>query len=149
MQDSFTQQMGEAELMASNLISTVANLEAEQIKLREEYANGNMTLEEFREKMGEIETKLYDARQASDVYQQGLSLVNNDQLTYIEMVQRMNNLRLNTSAYDALISKLKAVANQALTTLKVKAEVLDQAIKIDAVGVGTNLITGKYGALAR
>lgn len=134
----FGEKMDETEVISEGLAARLEELEAEKRKLHEEFSAGKLSLEAYNKKMQETEAELLAAKAAGETFAQALAIVENHQLSYMERVRQMNGLSLNPSAYNALIAKLRSVADAGLYALKIKAALLEQAVKIDAVGVAKN-----------
>ena len=93
-----------------NLQNSVNSLIEEKEKLRTQFQNGEITIDEYNAKMEETDEKLQEAKKASDDFAKALEIVENNQLTYMERVAQMNALNLNAGAYNVLIAKLREIA---------------------------------------
>lgn len=96
--------------MFQNLQNSVNSLIEEKEKLRTQFQNGEITIDEYNAKITETDEKLQIAKQSSDDFAKALDIVENNQLTYMERVAQMNALNLNAGAYNVLIAKVREVA---------------------------------------
>ena len=84
--------------------------------------------------MQENEKEMIEARAVLDEYKRGLEIVQDHQLGYIEKIEKMNALKLNPAAFNALLGALREAETQAYKTAYAVAAALQSAAISGSVG---------------
>jgi len=111
-----------------NFTNRIEKLKQEKEKLRDEFRNGNITVDEYVKKMRENDIAMTQATKTLSDYELGLAIVRNGQMSYIEKINEMNALKLNPSAFAALIMEIQNIQDETLKALKLKQLLLDQTM---------------------
>lgn len=132
--ESFTAKMTESEIMLSAVENRVSELSKAKTKLNEDFAEWKISLDEYNKKMQENEKEMIEARAVLDEYKRGLEIVQDHQLGYIEKIEKMNALKLNPAAFNALLEALREAETQAYKTAYAVAAALQSAAISGSVG---------------
>lgn len=132
--ESFTAKMTESEIMLSAVENRVSELSKAKTKLNEDFAEWKISLDEYNKKMQENEKEMIEARAVLDEYKRGLEIVQDHQLGYMEKIEKMNALKLNPAAFNALLEALREAETQALKTAYAVAAALQSAAISGSVG---------------
>lgn len=132
--ESFTTKMTESEIMLSAVENRVSELSKAKTKLNEDFVEWKLSLDEYNKKMQENEKEMIEARAVLDEYKRGLEIVQDHQLGYIEKIEKMNALKLNPAAFNALLEALREAEVQAYKTAYAVAAVLQSAAISGSVG---------------
>lgn len=132
--ESFTTKMTESEIMLSAVENRVSELSKAKTKLNEDFVEWKLSLDEYNKKMQENEKEMIEARAVLDEYKRGLEIVQDHQLGYIEKIEKMNALKLNPAAFNALLEALREAEVQAYKTAYAVAAALQSAAISGSVG---------------
>ena len=132
--ESFTAKMTESEIMLSAVENRVSELSKAKTKLNEDFVEWKISLDEYNKKMQENEKEMIEARAVLDEYKRGLEIVQDHQLGYIEKIEKMNALKLNPAAFNALLEALREAEVQAYKTAYAVAAALQSAAISGSVG---------------
>lgn len=110
------------------MTARLAELEKQQRANEQAYADGSITADEYRKKTEENTIAMQEAQAQWDEYKKWLDVINDKHLNYIEKIKQLNALKLNPSAYDALIQKIKNAQSEQIKLLNLQRLTLNQKV---------------------
>ena len=125
---------GEKSASLQNLENRARILKEEQVKLKKQYEDGKITLEEYNKKMQENNQAMLEVQTTLAEYKKGLDIIQDSQIGYMDKIAKMNALKLNATAFNDLLNALKQAELQAYNTARAVALALQSNIQSAMAG---------------
>lgn len=105
-------------------------LKKKQEELRAEYENWSITTDEYKKKQEDLKEQMRLNQEQSVEYQQAMEILNNKSLSYAKKIDMINQLRLNPTAYNEVITKNKEMQLELIKSIQLQAQLLKEKQKI-------------------
>ncbi len=107
---------------------STARLIKEKEDLTTKFKEGKISIEEYNEGLAQNKVWLENLDASHNKVISALWIIDNWQLSYIDKIKQINSLKLDSSAYDNLINKLRGVQNETLIALQLEAKLLKSKV---------------------
>lgn len=110
----------------------VQKLTKDKKDLIKKYTEGKISAEEFGKASQQNTKDLQELNTKQKEVKKWLDIIDDGHLTYIQKVEEINKLKLNTDEYARMIAKLQEVNNALLETIRLKKIALESKIEVES-----------------
>lgn len=109
---------------------SLEDLQKQQDANKKAYDDGTISQDDYKSKNKELQDQIDATTATMWEYQKWLDIIDNKHLTYIEKIKQINKLKLDRSAYDALIKATQDAQNEQIKLIKLQRLALNDKLAI-------------------